>query len=370
MSNTSSVSFFPVKDLLFDRANPRLAEYGITEKTSEADILKILWEAMDVRELVQSIAASGFFPHEALIVADEKGKKVVIEGNRRLAAVKVLLSEEIDQENGWEIPKLSAEDRKALESLPAILSNRKESWRYLGFKHVNGPAKWSSYAKAVYIAQVHRLYKVPLADIANQIGDRHNTVQRLYRGLMVLEQAERAKVYDREDRFRQRLAFSHLYTGLDYDGIGSFLKIAPKEKETTEPVPKDKLKELGELCVWLYGSKKDKKPPVVESQNPDLRRLNAVVANREAVAALRAGTDLVKAFEISRPPAAVFEEALLAAKRELTTARASMTTGYDKSEALLKIAGSIANMADDIYEEMGRKHKQSPEKKKNRLAEE
>lgn len=368
MSKTSAVSLFPVKDLHFDHANPRLAEYGITEKTPEADILKILWEAMDVRELVQSIAASGFFPHEALIVTDEKRKKVVIEGNRRLAAVKVLLSEGIDQENGWEIPKLSAEARSALATLPAILSNREESWRYLGFKHVNGPAKWSSYAKAVYIADVHRLYKIPLADIANQIGDRHNTVQRLYRGLMVLEQAERVKVYDREDRFRQRLAFSHLYTGLDYDGIGSFLNIVAKEKETNDPVPKDKLKELGELCVWLYGSKKDKKPPVVESQNPDLRRLNAVVANREAIAALRAGTELGKAFEISRPPAAVFEEALLAAKRELTTARASLTTGYDNSEALLRIAGSIANMADDIYTEMDRK--QTPQEKKKRLAEE
>lgn len=368
MSNTSNVSLFPVKDLHFDHANPRLAEYGITEKTPEAEILKTLWDAMDVRELVQSIAASGFFPHEALIVADEKGQKVVIEGNRRLAAVKVLLSEGIDPENGWEIPKLSAGARSLLATLPAILSNRKESWRYLGFKHVNGPAKWSSYAKAAYIAEVHRSYKIPLADIANQIGDRHNTVQRLYRGLMVLEQAERAKVYDREDRFRQRLAFSHLYTGLDYEGIGSFLSIAPKEQETDEPVPPGKLKELGELCVWLYGSKKEKQPPVVESQNPDLRQLNAVVASREAVAALRAGTALAKAFEISRPPTAVFEAALLAAKRELITARGNLTTGYDKSEALLKIAGSVANMADDVYKEMERKL--SPQEKKNRLSEE
>jgi len=204
---------------------------------------------------------------------------------------------------------------------------------------------------------VHRKYDVALSDIANQIGDRHNTVQRLYRGLMVLEQAERAKVYDREDRFRQRLAFSHLYTGLDYEGIGSFLNIAPKEKETDQPVPKNKLKELGELCVWLYGSKKEKQVPVVESQNPDLRQLNAVVANRESVAALRAGVGLAKAFEMSRPPTAVFEEALLAAKRELMTARSNLTTGYDDSEALLKIAGTVAEMADDIYEEMERKQK-------------
>jgi len=357
MSTNPTATPLKVADLRFDHLNPRLAEYGITAATTDDEILKILWDAMDVRELVQSISASGYFPHEPIIVTKEAGKLVVIEGNRRLAAVKVLLAPKLATENGWDVPKLSADRLSQLKELPAILSNRKESWRYLGFKHVNGPAKWSSYAKAAYIAEVHRDFKVSLADIANQIGDRHNTVQRLYRGLMVLEQAERAKVYDREDRFRQRLAFSHLYTGLDYEGIGAFLNIAPKEKETTEPVPKNKLKELGELCVWLYGSKKEKQVPVVESQNPDLRQLNAVVANRESVAALRAGVGLAKAFEMSRPPTAVFEEALLAAKRDLMTARGILTTGYDDSEALLKIAGTVAEMAADIYDEMERKQK-------------
>ena len=141
-----------------------------------------------------------------------------------------------------------------------------------------------------------------------------------------------------------------------------------EDEETKNPVPKQKVKELGELCLWLYGSKKDNRPPVVESQNPDLRRLNAVLNSRQAIAALRAGTELVKAFEISRPPTAVFEEALLAAKRELTTARAHLTTGYDKSDTLLRIAGSIAETADDLYSEMERKH--NPQKKKTRLTEE
>jgi len=367
MKSTINPDYLPVKDLHFDRSNPRLAEYGVTPQASDDEVMGILWEAMDVRELVQSIAASGFFKHEPLIVAEEKGKHVVIEGNRRLAAVKVLLNDQLAKANGWEVPSVSKELRSDLEKLPAVISTRGDSWRYLGFKHVNGPAKWTSYAKAQYIAEVHRTYKVALADIANQIGDRHNTVQRLYRGLMVIDQAERAKVYDREDRFRQRLAFSHLYTGLDYEGISAFLSLKQEDEESENPVPKSRLKELGELCVWLYGSKKEKVPPVVESQNPDLRRLNAVLTSREAIAALRAGTDLAKAFEISRPPSAVFEEALLGAKRELTTARAHLTTGYDKSEALLRIAGSVAEMADDIYKEMERK--QNPGKKSPRLTE-
>lgn len=368
--NTKVIAPIDTNSLHFDHANPRLAEYGINGELDEDQILEILWEAMDVQELVQSISASGFFEHEAIIVAQEDGRNVVIEGNRRLAAVKVLRNPELAASKNWPVQSLSPEMRAQLDTLPAIISSREESWRYLGFKHVNGPAKWGSYAKAMYISEVHRKYAVPLVDIAHQIGDRHRTVQRLFRGLMVLEQAERTKVFDRSDRYNKHLSFSHLYTGLDYEGIAKYLGVAAKEDESINPVPDKNLAALGEVCGWLYGSRRLKVEPVVVSQNPHLRQLNAVLESREAAEALRAGAPLSKAFEISRPPQAVFESALLAAKRELTTARAYLTTGYDNSEQLLKIAGSIANMADDIYEELERKRRATEGKdKKQRVSE-
>lgn len=353
MSSTKNQSkILKVADLHFDHANPRLVEFGITPKTPEEEILTTLWDAMDVRELVLSMAASGYFPHEPLIVTDEGKKHIVIEGNRRLAALKVLTDPSIAKMNHWDIPEISEAEKKKLETVPAILQDRKESWRYLGFKHVNGPAKWTSFAKAKYIADVHREYDVPLVDIASQIGDGHNTVRRLYRALMILEQAEREGVYDPENRFTPRIYFSHLYTGMDFPGFSSFLDLAPKEEETKNPVSKEKLKELGEVCVWLFGDKKAKQPPVIKTQNPDLKQLNAILKNREAVAALRGGEELSKAYEISRPSGAVLEESLLKAKRELMRASGYVATGYDKSESLLKIAGSVATIADSIYEKM------------------
>jgi hypothetical protein len=353
------------KDLHFDRANPRLAEYGITAKTHEDEILMILWQVMDVRELVQSIAASGFFAHEPLMIVREKNEDVVIEGNRRLAAVKVLLHHDLAAKNNLDVPHLPPKALDQLKELPVIVSTRKDTWRYLGFKHVNGPAKWSSFAKAMYIAEVHRTFNVPLSDIANQIGDRHNTVQRLYRGLMVIEQAEKLKVFNREDRYNTKFAFSHLYTGLDYDGITNFLKIKPEDEETNEPVPLSRKKQLGELLLWLYGNKT--KPPVVESQNPHLRQLNDALKSTEAIGALRAGTDIDTAFQLSRPPDVVFEEALLAAKRELSKSQASITAGYTGSEELLRVAGTVVKMAEDLYVAMELKH--AP-KKRERLTEE
>lgn len=139
MPNDSShqIKHVPTEDLHFDNANPRLAEYGITKDTSEDEILKILWDAMDVRELVHSISASGFFPHEALIIAPEDDQTIVIEGNRRLAAVKILLDLSIAKKHGWEVPPLSATQLDDLKALPTIMSARQDAWRFLGFKHAN-----------------------------------------------------------------------------------------------------------------------------------------------------------------------------------------------------------------------------------------
>ena len=81
--NTGEIRPMKVSNLAFDLKNPRLIEFGLTANSTEAEVMKVLWEAMDVRELIMSIAASGFFRHEPVIVAQEDGKNIVIEGNRR-----------------------------------------------------------------------------------------------------------------------------------------------------------------------------------------------------------------------------------------------------------------------------------------------
>ena len=345
-----------VSDLVFDHRNPRLFEYGLDASFSDVDVIKMLWEEMDVQELVLSIEASGFFYYEPIVVAKEDGQNVVIEGNRRLAAVKLLLEPQLAESLKFNVPTISKEAKESLQQLPVIVDTRKTAWRYLGFKHVNGPAKWSSFAKSQYIADVHRRYGVPLEDISRQIGDTHRTVQRLFRGLMVIEQAERLKVFNREDRYNRHFAFSHLYTGIGYDGIASFIGLHPETEENEEPVPCEKKDELRELCLWLYGSKRENKRPVIRSQNPDLRDLDTVVANGESVAALRAGRELTLAVEISKPSSTVFEASLHATKRELEKARSLLTTGYDGSDQLLTVADDVAELANDLYEEMYQKN--------------
>jgi hypothetical protein len=239
--------------------------------------------------------------------------------------------------------------------LPVIRTTRRDAWQYLGFKHVNGPAKWESYSKAQYIAQVHNDFGVPLDEIARQIGDRHRTVQRLYRALMVIEQAEKARVFNRNDRYKGHFAFSHLYTGLDYDGIAEFVDLRDESMESQTPVPPRKMEQLGELCGWLYGDKSLDEPPVVQSQNPDLRRLAEVLGSPKAIDSLRARLPLTVALEVSYGDDRVFRNALIQAKEALQKARGTLSTGFQGDKDLVKLGSQVADLAVDLLEEMERK---------------
>lgn len=342
-----------VERLFLDPHNPRLADrhYRLEDQT---EILRVLWRERAVNELVDSIAASSFWPHEVLFATEESSKLVVIEGNRRLAAVKLLLNSTMAAEIGASsaIPKLSAEAKDKLKTLPVVICERRDVWEFIGFKHVNGPQDWDSIAKAEYIARVRNDYKVSLEEIGRTIGDRHDTVKRLYRGLMVLEQAERTGLFNRDDRYTTRFAYSHLWTGLGFKGFQDYLGLSPDSGFKPNPVPKSKLDRLKELLVWLYGSKSEGAEPLIKSQNPDLRELDEVLRSQDGVAALRTGLPLKTSLKLSRGDQRLLRESLVAAESFLREAKGMVVTGYSAGSDLLKRAENLVKLADSILVDM------------------
>ncbi len=342
-------------ELSFDRKNPRLVEYDLKNKT-EDELVILLWKALDAKEIAMSIAASGYFINDPLIVLKEGGTNIVIEGNRRLAAIKVLLNREKYKNEIKDIPEIEQDKLDTLNSIPVFYQTREESWKFLGFKHVKGSAKWGSYAKAKYIANVKNNFGTNLNEISKQIGDTHNTVRKLYYGLMVVEQGEAEGVFDREDIDANRFYFSHIYTAIQRTEYRKFLNLKPLEAEVDNPVPKDNIVNLKLILNWIYGSRKNDEQSVISSQNPDVKNLGEILQNKEAIGLLKEYRNLTIAFEATIPQTELLEKALLIAKEELRNARKHLTEGYDGSEELLRMTGTIVKLAEDIYSEMDRKH--------------
>ncbi len=350
----------PVEDLLLDKENARLASSLVAEPTQE-DLVRILWSEMAVDEVALSIAANGFYPDEALLVIPDKGgdsgtdrKYVVVEGNRRLAAVLLLRDAGLREKvKATSLPIITRKARDALGRLPVSIHPDRESlWAYLGFRHLKRTKQWDAFSKAKYVAHVHETFDVPLPDIARRIGDTHSTVLRLYSGYKVLQQAEEKAGFDRRDQIRNRFFFSHLYTAVDQPEFQQFLGMSKKRAPGPNPVPKNKLRELSELMIWLYGKRSTNTQPLVRSQNPDLNRLREIVGNPSAVAALRARYSLERAYEISIGDDRRFREALTAAKEELQQAKGAVTTGYRREKDLMDMVDDIARLVSSIQREM------------------
>ena len=357
-----------VDKLLLDATNPRLVELGIPGTASQFEILKALWDEMAVEEVAMSIAYSGYFEHEPLFVEDSgDGKYVVIEGNRRLAAVKLLVDPSLRQRGkAAKLPAIDSARATELAELPVIFTTREDSWRYLGFKHVNGPATWGSYAKAQYIALVHNNYGVELNDIADQIGDNNSTVLRMYRGLMIVEQAEKAKVFSRADIAKNKFSFNYIYTGMDYPGIIGFLGLRTKGVTPENPVPSAKVKNLGNLMLWLYGRDSSDTPSLIRSQNPDLKTLDTVLLTEAGVKALKDGLPLSVARDISQGDERLFRQALQQAKQALQKALGTLTTGFSSTDVdMPRVAADIQSLANDLVEAMTTKKARDKREAKN-----
>ena len=322
---------------------------------------------MAINELAISIASDGFYGHEPLLVEplNKEGKHVVIEGNRRLATVQLILDEKLRRKlKATDLPLPKSEELKLLDQLPVWVVSRKDAWQAIGFKHVHGPRRWPSYAKAEYIASLRDEYGFSLKEIAKRIGDNYNMVRRLHRALMAIRQAEKAKVFDRNDRSNKHFSFSHFYNGIALNGISEFIGLSSGAKTPDDddaPIPKDKEKELGELLVWLYGSKKGGRDPVVKSQNPDLRLLDEALSKEDGVEILRARLSLDKAVDAADGDRAVLSSCLLHAEEKLEKALGK-TAGYKGDPTIERTAFSIFGLARNLLELMGLRDGPSREK--------
>src|SRR5712691_6379740 len=168
-----------VDDLFLDPTNPRLGRKHASPSLSQEKVLALMGE-WSLEELAVSFQESGFWPHEALLVTKEKlyGKtrSVVIEGNRRLAALKLLFR----AKDGADVPPRWAELAQEykipdalLKKIPYVeVDSRKDVSAFLGFRHVTGIKEWKPAEKAEYIAHLIDTEHLDYDEVRKRIGSK------------------------------------------------------------------------------------------------------------------------------------------------------------------------------------------------------
>jgi hypothetical protein len=106
-------------------------------------------------EIAESIAKRGYFPNEPLLAIHENGGTVVVEGNRRLAALKALHSPELlDGSAQIAVKKLAKSIRgPATTAAPVVLArDRRSTDPQLAGRHVGSPVlPWAAENRANFI---------------------------------------------------------------------------------------------------------------------------------------------------------------------------------------------------------------------------
>lgn len=166
-----------------DFKNPRLIGYLKRESISnQKDLIIALATHYDVLGLCANIINKGFHPDETLIVIpDESGKSgrvTVLEGNRRLAACKILLTPNILKGTSLysRVTKLVAQPNYSaailtIKNISVVeIDGRSEAFSYIASKHTQENIKsWSPYTQGAYFLSFKTSTGI-LSDIKNQLG--------------------------------------------------------------------------------------------------------------------------------------------------------------------------------------------------------
>lgn len=348
--------------LQFDKVNPRLTTGDEYSTANDVAIISVYREIAALDELVASICSNGYINLEPLIVmGPDKGPFTVLEGNRRLAAIKVIKDPDLARQARVSVPQ--PVPKSVIKSIQLVSAHRvakaHDAEAFIGFKHINGPQRWDAYAKARFVTTWFRRDRakgLTIDQIARQTGDTNNTIRTYIASIFVLEQAEKKHLFDIGDRYNNgRFAFSHLYTALDRKEYQEFLGL---EKGWTnnlpdEPVAAKSLEKLGEALRLIYGSRKEKVEPLVQSQNPDLKNLGKCLVNSVALSRLRAGDSLDLALS-EVEGGSLFNEALVIANAKLEKA-VELLPKYDGDQGLLNVASDIQERSEIISTMMSKR---------------
>jgi hypothetical protein len=167
----------------FVHADPkRFAEISVQAKAYER------LRAQALLPLKQSILKNGFLPFEKLVVGPyEFGNYIVIDGNRRLAALRWIAS---DIAAGASV---SQEVQDALHAIPVVIvpndsTNPGLREALMGVRHVSGILEWGGYQRAHLVAVLKDTYKFDSGEVAQRLGMSVQEVNRRYRALGALRQ--------------------------------------------------------------------------------------------------------------------------------------------------------------------------------------
>ena len=190
-----------VGNLWLDPRNTRIPTAHQTD--DQRALLHELVKHEDIATLAKSIAKLGLFPNELMVVMWKRPRYVVLEGNRRLAAIKLLLTPELAQKPAQVRVYRKLSQTTDLVSLMAIdvvvVTDRLEAAPIIATLHTKNPKRrWEAIQQARFYREMVEEGLTP-AEVAERLavtlGEVRNYLrsEQLYRVALTLEYSDEVR---------------------------------------------------------------------------------------------------------------------------------------------------------------------------------
>ena len=311
------IEYIKTSELNFDPENPRF--YRLNDADKEEVVVEGMLDDESVHDLMLSIGQQGYFPGEPLLAFRSGTQLIVAEGNRRLAAVKLLNGELNPPENKKNsIEEIRNEVPNKPNELPCIIYDAREDvLRYIGYRHITGVKEWDSLSKAKYLKELCvKFYSEDTKEdtlkyLAREIGSRPSYVGLLLTSLSVYELAKN-KNFFKLNITDSDIEFSYITTALGYNAITEWLGIEDKKDYDFKNIKEDNVKNL---FSWFFVRDEHARTTVRESRR--IKDIALIVQHDDAVDCLVKTRDLDQSYLYTNGHQVALEEAIKKARNDL-----------------------------------------------------
>ena len=341
-----NIKYIPLERLLFDPLNPRLP-VELKGNKREDRIIDYMLRDESLLELMKSIGESDYSRSEPLLVVPHKENYTVVEGNRRLAALKLLSNPNLANVREKSVGEIIDGKKYTPTQIPCILHTKRDDiLDYLGYRHITGVKSWGALEKARYLVQLYKKYNKKDAEqafktLAKMIGSRADYVGKLLAALKLYDYAN-DKAYFGISITEKDIDFSILSTAIGYTDIYNFVGL-----ESSIDIDETHINENN--YEFLFKRLYD--PQLKISESRELRDLSVVIGNPVALEMYRKGVPLDEAIYYTDTPLETFKRFLVDAKKSLTNARNCMDKLKDwreESELILEQVKELQNINRSI----------------------
>ncbi len=116
---------------------------------------------------------------------NEPNVYVVVEGNRRTAALKILQKEHA---GGVDLPESVVQVFERIQVLVVEQASQDDLLAIMGIRHVGGPKEWGGYQSARLVFQLLQQNELTAREVASKLGLTVNEVNRRHRAFSALTQ--------------------------------------------------------------------------------------------------------------------------------------------------------------------------------------